>query len=207
MDLPGQELPGRAAGDSPATAGYGGWVIIEPTSIDGLYTVAPERHSDDRGFFARTWCVDEFADAGINPEFVQASVSYNERANTLRGMHFQREPHGETKLIGCIAGAIHDVLLDLRPDSDTYLHWEAFELSAENGLQIFAPPGLAHGFQTLVDRSVVSYHIDTFYQPDHSAGVRWDDQAFGISWPEAAERIMSDKDRAWPDYDGQSPVS
>ncbi len=178
-------------------------MIIEPTTIDGLYTVAPERHEDDRGFFARTWCVDEFAEAGISPEFVQASISYNERANTLRGMHFQREPHGETKLIGCIAGAIHDVLLDLRPESDTYLTWESFVLSPENGIQLFAPPGLAHGFQTLVDGSTVSYHIDTFYQPGHSAGVRWDDPAFGIEWPDADDRIMSDKDRDWPDYDGE----
>lgn len=180
-------------------------VIIEPTTIDGLYTVSPERHEDDRGFFARTWCVDEFADAGINPEFVQASVSFNRSANTLRGMHFQQEPHGETKLISCIAGAIQDVLLDLRPDSDTYLQWESFELSAQNGIQLFAPPGLAHGFQTLVDGSTVSYHIDTFYQPGHSAGVRWDDPAFGIVWPDADERIMSDKDREWPDYDGPVP--
>ncbi|MEM9561402.1 MAG: dTDP-4-dehydrorhamnose 3,5-epimerase [Actinomycetota bacterium] len=177
-------------------------MIIEPTTIDGLHTVAPERHGDERGFFARTWCVDEFAEAGLSPEFVQASVSYNAKANTLRGMHFQREPYGETKLIACIAGAVTDVLLDLRPDSPTYLTWERFELTAENGLQVLAPAGLAHGFQTLVDESVVSYHIDTFYQPDHSAGVRWDDPAFGIEWPEAAARILSDKDRAWPDYEG-----
>ncbi len=176
-------------------------MIIEPTTIDGLYTVAPERHEDDRGYFARTWCVDEFADAGISPDFVQASVSYNARATTLRGMHFQREPYGETKLISCIAGAIHDVLLDLRPDSDTYLTWESFELSPESGLQLLAPAGLAHGFQTLADASVVSYHIDTFYQPDHAAGVRWDDPAFGIEWPDGPDRIMSDKDRAWPDFD------
>lgn len=182
-------------------------MIIEPTTIDGLYTVAQERHEDDRGFFARTWCVDEFADAGINPEFVQASVSYNERANTLRGMHFQREPHGETKLIACIAGAIHDVLLDLRPESDTYLQWESFQLSADNGLQLFAPPGIAHGFQTLADATTVSYHIDTFHQPDHSAGFRWDDPTFAITWPEADERILSDKDRDWPDYDGPSRAS
>jgi dTDP-4-dehydrorhamnose 3,5-epimerase len=175
-------------------------VIIEPTTIEGLYTVAPERHRDERGFFARTWCVNEFADAGLSPEFVQASVSYNERVNTLRGMHFQREPYGETKLISCIAGAIYDVLLDLRPDSETYLRWQGFELDPDNGLQILAPPGLAHGFQTLADGATVTYHIDTFYQPDHSDGVRWDDPTFAIDWPEADERTMSDKDRTWPDY-------
>lgn len=181
-------------------------MIIEPTTIEGLYTVTQERHHDDRGFFARTWCIDEFAEAGLSPEFVQASVSYNEQANTLRGMHFQQDPYGEMKLIGCITGAIYDVLLDLRTDSETYLQWESFELTPESGLQLLAPAGLAHGFQTLVDGSVVSYHIDTFYQPDHATGVRWDDPAFGIEWPEVDQRIMSDKDTAWPDFEPLRPA-
>lgn len=177
-------------------------VIIEPTTIEGLYTVTQDRHRDERGYFARTWCVDEFAEAGLSPEFVQASVSFNEHAGTLRGMHFQRAPYGETKLIACVTGAIHDVLLDLRPDSETYLRWEAFELTPDNGIQLLAPPGLAHGFQTLADATTVTYHIDTFYQPDHSAGVRWDDPAFGIDWPDCGDRVMSDKDRDWADFDG-----
>lgn len=176
-------------------------MFIEPTSIDGLYTIDPQRYEDDRGYFARAWCVNEFSEEGLVAGFVQGSISYNARANTLRGMHYQTEPHGETKLIRCEAGAIYDVLLDLRPDSDTYLRWESFELTPENGRQLYVAPGLANGFQTLVDNTVVGYQIDTFYQPDYAAGVRWDDSAFAISWPEADQRIMSDKDRSWPDFD------
>ncbi len=175
-------------------------MIIEPTAIDGLYTIDPERHTDDRGYFARAWCVNELADEGLTAGFVQSSISYNAKANTLRGMHYQTEPYGETKLIRCEQGAIHDVILDMREDSDTYLEWEAFELTPANGRQLYAAPGLAHGFQTLVDETVVGYQIDTFYQPDHATGVRWDDPAFKIEWPDAAELIMSDKDRAWPDF-------
>lgn len=175
-------------------------MIIDDTTIAGLHLIRPQRHEDDRGHFARTWCVDEFAAAGLTMQFVQASVSFNRAPNTLRGMHLQREPYGETKLIRCTTGAIHDVLLDLREDSDTYLRWESFELTAENGLQLLVPPGLAHGFQTLAADTEVSYHIDTRYQPDHATGVRWDDPAFGIEWPPASERVMSDKDRTWPDF-------
>ncbi len=175
-------------------------MIIETTSIEGLHLISPERHEDERGFFARTWCVDELAEAGLHPQFVQASVSHNERTGTLRGMHYQRDPHGETKLIHCIRGAIHDVLLDLRPNSRTYLQWASFELTEDNGLQLLVGPGLAHGFQTLRDQTTVSYHIDTFYQPDHATGVRWNDPAFAIEWPSAAKRTMSAKDQEWPDF-------
>lgn len=176
-------------------------MIIEPTEIEGLFTVEQERHRDDRGFFARIWCIDELAEAGLAVEFVQASISHNTKAGTLRGMHYQEDPYGETKLIACVAGALHDVLLDLRPDSDTYLRWLSFELTPESGLSLLACPGLAHGFQTLVDDTIVSYHIDTIYQPDHATGVRWDDPTFAIDWPEADERILSDKDRGWPDFE------
>ncbi len=177
-------------------------MFIEPTSIDGLYTIDPERHADDRGWFTRAWCVNEFSEEGLTAGFVQGSVSYNAKAGTLRGMHFQTEPYGETKLIRCESGAIYDVILDMRPDSDTYLQWEAFELTPGTGRELYVAPGLAHGFQTLNDETVVGYQIDTFYQPDHAAGVRWDDPAFGIEWPDTAdgERIMSDKDRSWPDH-------
>lgn len=115
-------------------------------------------------------------------------------------MHFQLEPHGETKLIRCESGALLDVLLDMRPDSDTYLQWESFELSPAAGRQLYVGPGLAHGFVTLADETVVSYQIDTFYQPDHSSGVRWDDPTFGIEWPEIDDMIISDKDQNWPDF-------
>ena len=176
-------------------------MFIEPTSIDGLYVIDPQRHEDDRGYFARAWCVNELSDEGLAAGFVQGSVSYNTSAGTLRGMHFQTEPYGETKLIRCERGAIYDVVLDVRPKSDTYLQWEAFELTPDNGRQLYVEPGLAHGFQTLVDETVVGYQIDTFHQPDHATGVRWDDSAFGIEWPDADQRIMSDKDRSWPDHE------
>ncbi len=175
-------------------------MFFQSTPIDGLYTVDPDRHSDERGYFARAWCVNEFSEEGLTAGFVQGSISYNIRAHTLRGMHYQTEPHGETKLIRCERGAIYDVILDLRPGSDTYLQWKAFELNPENGRQLYVAPGLAHGFQTLTDDTVVGYQIDTFHQPDHATGVRWDDPAFAIEWPDAGERIMSDKDRSWPDY-------
>ena len=182
-------------------------MFIEPTSMDGLYTIDPERHVDDRGYFARAWCVNELSEEGLAAGFVQGSISYNTAANTLRGMHFQSEPWGETKLIRCETGAIYDVILDMRPDSDTYLQWEAFELDPVNGRQLYVSAGLAHGFLTLVDDTVVGYQIDTFYQPGHATGVRWDDPAFGITWPEVVgedgaplPRIMSDKDRSWPDH-------
>jgi len=177
-------------------------MFIEPTSIDGLYTIDPERHGDERGWFARAWCVNEFSEEGLTAGFVQGSVSFNANAGTLRGMHFQTEPYGETKLIRCESGAVYDVILDVRPDSDTYLQWEAFELNPANGRQLYVTAGLAHGFQTLADETVVGYQIDTFYQPDHATGVRWDDPAFGIEWPDvgSGERIMSDKDRSWPDH-------
>jgi len=176
-------------------------MIIESTSIDGLYVIDPERHEDERGYFARAWCVNELSEEGLTAGFVQGSISYNAKANTLRGLHLQTEPHGETKLIRCEAGAVFDVILDLRPESDTYLEWEGFELDPTNGRQLYVAPGLAHGFQTLVDATVVGYQIDTFYQPGYASGVRWDDPAFGIEWPDATERIMSDKDRSWPDFE------
>ena len=183
-----------------------GGVIIEPTEIEGLYTIEQERHADERGFFARTWCINELAEAGLAVEFVQASISHNTTSGTLRGLHFQEDPYGETKLIGCVNGALHDVLLDLRPDSDTYLRHLSFELTPDRGLSLLACPGLAHGFQTLADDTVVSYHIDTFYQPAHATGVRWDDPAFAIEWPDVEVRIMSEKDREWPDFSPAAPV-
>lgn len=174
---------------------------IESQSIPGLYTVDIERFVDERGYFARTRCVEEFARAGIDSTFVQSSVSYNTRKGTLRGMHLQLAPHGETKLLRCVAGAVYDVLLDLRVDSPTEGKWLAFELSAENQRAVVVPPGVAHGFQTLADSSIVVYDIDTPYAPGSAAGVRWDDPVFGIVWPQSEERIISDKDRSWPDYD------
>ena len=156
-----------------------------------------QRHEDSRGFFARTFCAQEFAEAGLATGFVQHSQSYNRARGTLRGMHFQLAPHREVKLVRCIAGAIFDVIIDLRPDSPSYLQWEGFELSAGNGRTLYVPEGFAHGFQTLADDTHVLYAISRPYAPEAAAGVRHDDPAFGIAWPLPVAAI-SEKDAAWP---------
>jgi dTDP-4-dehydrorhamnose 3,5-epimerase len=172
-----------------------------PTSVDGAYLVRLEPVGDERGSFARIWCEQEFADAGLTAHLSQCSISRNMHAGTLRGMHYQLHPHEEAKLVRCTRGAIYDVVLDLRPESPTYLKWQAAGLSPENGDALFVPEGCAHGFQTLTDDSEVLYLISHPYTPDSSTGVRWDDPAFGIDWPAAESRTMNEKDRSWPDYD------
>jgi dTDP-4-dehydrorhamnose 3,5-epimerase len=174
-------------------------MIFTATRIPGAFVIQPQRFEDDRGFFARTWCHREFEEHGLNPHLAQCSVSYNLRAGTLRGMHFQKAPHAEVKLVRCTAGAICDVILDLRRDSPAYLRWVAVELTAENRLALYIPEGVAHGFQTLVDRCEVFYQISEFYHPESASGVRWNDPAFGIRWPLPAP-ILSDKDACYPDY-------
>ena len=171
-----------------------------PTKLDGAYVVEPERHEDERGFFARTWSVDELAGHGLVTELSQCSISRNTHAGTLRGMHFQTAPHAEAKLVRCTAGAIFDVIVDLRPESPTHADWVGVELAAETGTALYIPKGFAHGFQTLVDGAEVFYMISDPYVPAAASGVRWDDPAFGIDWPEAESRVMNDRDRSWPDY-------
>jgi dTDP-4-dehydrorhamnose 3,5-epimerase len=172
---------------------------LTPTTILGAYLLEPERREDERGFFARTWCQREFESHGLEPRLAQCSISYNKKAGTLRGMHFQVEPHAEVKLVRCTTGAIHDVLLDLRRSSPTYLSWVAVELSADNRRALYVPAGVAHGFQTLADDSEVLYQISEFYHPECASGVRWDDSLFGIRWP-LADPILSPKDKQYPDY-------
>ena len=178
-----------------------------PTSVDGAYVVELEPVGDERGLFARIWCEQEFADAGLTAHLSQCSISRNTHAATLRGMHYQLHPNEEAKLVRCTRGAIYDVVLDLRPESATYLAWHAAELSPENGAALFVPEGCAHGFQTLTDDSEVLYLISHPYAPKSATGVRWDDPAFGIEWPSAESRTMSEKDRAWPDYDVRARAS
>ncbi|HYC36863.1 MAG TPA: dTDP-4-dehydrorhamnose 3,5-epimerase [Usitatibacter sp.] len=173
---------------------------IEPTAIAGLMVVEMERREDARGFFARSYCAEEFARAGMDARVAQCNVSYNARRGTLRGMHYQAAPHGEAKLVRCTAGAIHDVALDLRPESPTYLKWLGFELSASNGRALFIPDGLAHGFQTLADGSEVFYQMSVPYVPGAARGVRFDDPAFGIRWP-LPDPFVSEKDAAYPDFE------
>lgn len=172
-------------------------MLFEPTNIAGLVAIRLERHVDERGSFARLFCRDEFAAQGLTSSFVQASLSVTERAGTLRGMHFQRAPYAEVKFVRCIRGAIHDVVADLRPDSPSYLHWQAFDLSAHGDLSLYIPAGCAHGFQTLQDDCEVLYQMDVPYQPGFADGFRFDDPALGIDWP-LPITVIAEKDLEWP---------
>jgi dTDP-4-dehydrorhamnose 3,5-epimerase len=167
-----------------------------------VFVIEPEWHEDERGCFARTYCAREFSERGLDPTIAQCSTSFNVHAGTVRGMHYQADPHAETKLVRCTRGAIHDVALDLRSSSPSYLRWHAVVLSEDNGLGLFVPAGCAHGFQTLRDRSEVLYQISVPYEPAAARGVRWDDEAFGIAWPEppAGGRAISARDASYPDF-------
>lgn len=174
---------------------------LKPTPITDSWVVEPERLGDERGWFARTFDAEHFAEHGLSPVVAQTNASFNARRGTLRGMHFQAPPHAEPKLVRCVRGAIYDVALDLRPDSSTYCQWHAVELSGENGLALYLPPGLAHGFQTLVDDCEVHYQMGYRFVPDAARGVRWDDPAFGIRWPEIdVQRTISAKDRSYENF-------
>jgi dTDP-4-dehydrorhamnose 3,5-epimerase len=170
------------------------------TPIPGAVVVELDRHADERGFFARAWDPDELRGAGLTPELAQVSISRSTHVGTLRGMHFQRRPHEEAKLVRCVRGAIFDVVLDLRPDSDTYLGWHGVRLDQEDGHALYVPEGCAHGFQTLEPDTDVLYLISHPYVPEASSGFRWDDPAFGIEWPAAIQRTIGARDLAWPDY-------
>ena len=175
-------------------------MIFRETVIPGAFVVEPEPVTDERGFFARTFDAAEFQARGLNPALAQASISFNERKGTLRGMHFQRVPYAEAKLVRVTRGALYDVIVDLRPSSPGFTRWAAVELSAANRLALYIPENVAHGFQTLEDASEVHYAISEFYEPSAASGVRWNDPAFGIEWPVAGERVMSEKDMFWPDF-------
>jgi len=168
----------------------------------GAVVIEPERLADARGFFARSFCASEFEAHGMNPRVAQCDISFNPRRGTLRGMHFQRPPHAEAKLVRCTAGALYDVALDLRPDSPTFGRHFAIELSAENRTLLYLPEGFAHGFQTLADDTEVFYQLSAAYAPDHAGGVRWNDPAFGIAWP-LPVTMIADRDGAFPDFPGR----
>lgn len=169
------------------------------TRFSGLCLIEPERLADDRGFFARTWCQREFSEHGLNPDLFQCNISFNKRRGTLRGMHHQAAPHAEAKLVRCTAGAIYDVVIDLRPESKTNKQWYAVELTAQNRKMLFIPEGFSHGFMTLADNTEVFYQMSTFYEPTCARGVRYNDPAFGIKWPLAVD-VISDKDMQYPDF-------
>lgn len=176
-------------------------MIFVPTALRGAFIVEPERREDQRGFLARTWCAREFEAHGLNPRLAQCSVSFNKRKGTLRGMHYQAAPYQEAKLVRCTMGAIHAIIIDLRPTSPAYKQHVAVVLTAENRRMLYVPEGFAHGFQTLADDTEVFYQMSEFYSPDHSRGVRWDDPAFALVWP-PDDRIIIDRDRSYPDFAG-----
>ena len=169
------------------------------TALKGAFIIEPDRIEDERGFFARTFCIQEFEKHGLNPNLVQCSVSFNTKKGTLRGMHYQVKPHEEIRLVRCTRGALYDVILDLRIDSPTFKKWTAVELTAENRTMMYIPEGFAHGFQTLEGNTEVFYQMSEFYHPECARGVRWDDPAFSIQWP-PDDRIISVKDLAYTDF-------
>jgi dTDP-4-dehydrorhamnose 3,5-epimerase len=178
-------------------------VTYEATAIAGALVVVPEPVEDERGLFARTVDRDAFAAQGLPIDWVQCSTSYNRHTGTLRGMHFQAPPHEEAKLVRCVRGAIYDVALDLRPQSETFRAWAGVELSEENRRALHVPPGCAHGFLTLTDDAEVLYMMDAPYVGDAARGVRWDDPAFGIEWPAEVEpRYLAERDATYPDWAG-----
>jgi dTDP-4-dehydrorhamnose 3,5-epimerase len=171
------------------------------TPLAGVWVIELDLLGDERGWFARTFDAEEFEARGLNPRVVQCNASFNAQRDTLRGMHYQAEPHSESKLVRCVRGAIFDVAVDLRGDSATFCGWQGVELSAENGRALYIPAGLAHGFQTLSDGCEVLYQMGHRYVPEAARGVRWDDPAFEIEWPRTqGSRIVSERDASYPDF-------
>ena len=173
---------------------------FHPTPLHGAYTVELEKRGDDRGFFARIFCENEFTQAGLVPKFVQANNSLSAAKGTLRGMHYQLAPKAEVKLVRCIRGALWDAILDLRPDLPSFGKWFGAELSAENRLMMYVPRGFAHAILTLADDTEALYLVSEFYAPEQERGVRWNDTAFKIEWPIEPSEISA-KDAKWPDFD------
>lgn len=168
------------------------------TKLKGAYIIELEKLQDERGYFARTWCQKEFLDHGLDVDLVQCNVSQNPKKGTLRGMHYQDPPHAETKLVRCTRGAIFDAIVDLRPDSETFLEWIAAELTADNGKMMYIPKGFAHGFQTLEENSMVYYQVSEFYAREDCRGVRWNEPRLRIPWPHEVA-VISPQDLGWGD--------
>jgi dTDP-4-dehydrorhamnose 3,5-epimerase len=174
-------------------------MIFTETGLKGSFIIEPEKKEDERGYFARSFCQDEFFSHGLKSEVKQCNISFNINAGTLRGMHYQLAPYQEAKLIRCTQGAIYDVIIDIRPDSPTYCQWMAIELSEENMKMLYVPEGFAHGFQTLEENTGVFYQMFEFYHPESATGIRWNDPVLNIFWPEAV-RMISDRDKYYPDF-------
>lgn len=170
------------------------------TKLKGAFIIAPDLIQDERGFFARTFCRREFEEHGLNPDLVQCNISFNKVKGTLRGMHYQAAPHAEAKLVRCTAGAIYDVIIDLRPTSSTLKQWFSVELTAENHQSLYVPEGFAHGYQTLQPDTEILYQVSEFYHPPSEQGVSWNDPAFRIKWPLPAA-VVSKKDSSYPAWE------
>jgi len=170
-----------------------------PLELEGLFLIELSLLEDERGFFARTFCVNKFQEMGLNAHLEQCNLSYSLKKGTLRGMHFQIAPYAEVKLVRCISGSIFDVAIDLRPDSPTFKQWKGVELSAKNRKMLYVPEGFAHGFQTLEDHSEVFYQVSQKYAPEFERGIRWNDPTFNIEWP-ISEKIISQRDKNHQDY-------
>jgi dTDP-4-dehydrorhamnose 3,5-epimerase len=169
------------------------------SNLAGAFLIEPERNEDERGFFARTWSQREFQGHGINADLVECNISFNRKKGTLRGLHYQLAPNAQAKLVRCTMGSIFDVIVDLRKYSPTFRQWISVQLSADNRAMLFIPEGIAHGFQTLADDTEVFYQMSRYYSPESSRGLRWDDPAFGISWPEDT-RVINARDRQYPNF-------
>ena len=167
------------------------------TKLKGAFIITPDLIEDERGFFARTFCRREFEEHGLNPDIVQCNISFNKKKGTLRGMHYRTRHHAEVKLVRCTAGKIYDVIIDLRPESPTFKHWSAVELSADNHKLLYIPEGFAHGFQTLADNAELSYQHSAFHSPGHERGVRFNDPDLNIVWPLEVS-VISPKDQIYP---------
>jgi dTDP-4-dehydrorhamnose 3,5-epimerase len=174
-------------------------VIFKPTELPGAYVIETERFEDVRGYFARTFCENEFKTQGLDTRIVQCNVSFNRRKGTLRGMHYQATPFEETKLVRCTRGAVFDVIIDLRRESPTFKKHFAVQLDELNCQMLYIPAGLAHGFQTLEDDTEIFYQMSQVYSAEHARGVRWNDPAFGVQWPHD-ERTILERDRDYPDF-------
>lgn len=174
-------------------------MIFNETELNDAFVIDLKKLGDERGFFARAFCVNEFKEHGIEFSVAQANVSYNRYKHTLRGMHYQEDPYGEAKLVRCTRGAIWDAIIDVRANSSTYMQWIGVELTERNYRMLYVPEGFAHGFITLEDETEVTYQVSEFYTPGAEKGIRWDDQAFNIDWP-VDPNIMSEKDKTWSDF-------
>ena len=177
-------------------------MIVMPARIHGAWILDVEPVRDERGLFARTWCQRELSALGLDVEIVQESISFNPRRGSLRGLHFQRLPHEETKIVRCTRGAIFDVAVDLRVESPSYLQWEGLELTAESRRAFYIPRGCAHGFQSLVDDTEVFYQITGFHAPESASGYRYDDPGFAVSWP-LPVTVIGERDLGWPPFAGR----